>query len=71
MHHSFFKLLLSIQINVVYVSEILCKWFNFSLSYDNFCPATLKFLSSTLMYLFNPEDCLSCTVYIGETLVQV
>ena len=22
------------------------------------------------MYLFNPEDCLSCTVYIGETLVQ-
>ena len=44
---------------------------DFSLSYGNFCPAALKFLSSKLMYLFNPEDCLSFTVYVGEMLVQV
>lgn len=50
--------------SVVCVSEILCRWFYFSLRYGSFCSAMP---STTLVY---SEYCLTCAVYIREKLVQ-
>ena len=60
------------DINVVCVSEILCNGLIFSeLRQLLSCCVKIYFLSSTLMYLLNPVDCLTCTVYRGEKVVQV
>ena len=53
--------------NYVYThNQLTFNWWNI-LAYDYF---ELKLLSCTLMYLLNPEDCLTCTVYKGEKLMQ-